>query len=153
MALASSSAQSEQPEFPRIRSLNLDNVEMFYDVDLDELTVLFYGTQRRHTLRETGDHIYALVDPHSREMVGVELHHFMKRFVPRDPSLGAAVALATILSEEANGTTASMKGHSMGMLDRVYDQWKKIATPRRVELREILGALQSLSSSGRTSQP
>src|SRR5665811_2318414 len=129
MAVAESSSQSQMPQFPKVSSLDLEQVELYYDVVLDELTVLYYGRQRRHSLRAISDNTYTLVDPASDELVGVEFRNFIKRYVPHNPSLGSAITVATILSDETNWQSVSTSEPSSGLLDRLYEQWKRVATP------------------------
>lgn len=146
MAVAESSPQPEAPRFPQVSSLDLKKVELFYDVDLDEFTVLFYGRKRRHLLRAISDNAYALVDPASEDLVGVEFHNFIKRYLPRDPSLGSAISIATILSDELGERHETDSPPAQAPLDQLYERWKRIATPRRIELREALSSLLSLSN-------
>lgn len=153
MALATKLQDHLQPAFPRVRSLDIDQVEIFYDVDLDEFTVLFYGSKRRHSLKPIGENAYALVDPKTGDLLGIELHAFMKKLVPRDPVLASAMPLATIISDEPMTKRPTVNERPQSLFDHLYDQWKRIATPRRAELRELLGSLRSLNYSEIGSQP
>lgn len=131
-------------EFPNPNTLDLDKVEMLYDSDLDELTVLYYGKDRRHSLREIGPNAYALVDMANGQVVGIEAHNFVRKVVPQHPSLGAVLSHATIVSEEQSQDLEPRHVAGEDSRSRLREWLKSRIAPPSLEVRQILGSLQAL---------
>lgn len=102
MATVAGRGPGHDVTFPDVQQIDIAKVQVFYDVDLDELTVLYNGTARRHAFHEIDTNVYALVGSNADDVVGFELHQFMKKIVPLHPGFRLAIAVATILSDEAD---------------------------------------------------
>ncbi len=131
-------------DFPNPHTLDLGKVEMLYDADLDELTVLYYGKDRRHSLREIGPNAYALVDLANGQVVGIEAHNFVRKVIPHHPSLGIVLSHATILSEEPSQVSEPRDAPREEPMSRFREWLVSRIAPPSLEVREILGSLQSL---------
>jgi hypothetical protein len=151
----SSQIHRDVPEFPKIRALDPKKIEVRYDSDLDEFMVLFFGRDRPHALHFVDDNLYALIDPKTRELVGMELHNFVKKVVPRHPVFGSALNIATIISDETYGAEKDTSAIAIdeGFRYRLYERWKRIVTPRNLEIRELLNDLRNLSATEIRLQP
>ena len=108
-AMTDETSNPIQYKMPDIESLDLGKVELYYDVDLDHLTILFNGSDRFISHRERGLHSYLLVDPAARAIAGIEYFDFMKVVVPLNPKLLDALPFATVISGDSQVTAVQAR--------------------------------------------
>jgi hypothetical protein len=84
--------------------LDPSKVVLVFDHDLDELTIMFYGKERRHSVHPVAPLSSALIDPMTGETLGIVYSQFLQTFVPRDPKIAVVLMFAEVLSGgEASG--------------------------------------------------
>ncbi len=89
---------SEKVTFPEFEDIDADAFEVILDVDLDELTVMFYGRNRRHTVRPRNAVLSVLEDPLTGAVLGVTLSRFWKQVLVEHPHMIVMVMAATVLA-------------------------------------------------------
>lgn len=141
MAAVTSPDEHGDISFPDINSIDTKAVEVFYDVDLDELTVLYFG--RRHSLHEIGSNLYALVDMTTGDAVGFEIHQFVKKAIPQHPRLRNALSLATILGNAVNEQALNDES-STERSSTIRAFLKGLVEPRSMQIREVLRSVTSM---------
>lgn len=92
------------PKQPAYESLDSENVDIIFDLDLDELIVHYYGRSRRHTVHPTTEFTSALIDPVTGELVGIMFNQFLRKVAPGNPNLLGVLRFATVLSGDTIGT-------------------------------------------------
>ena len=78
-------------------------IEFFFDVDLDELTALFYGPGREAFAHPINDMMSYLVDVNTNEVVGIVFSRFTQEVVRRVPETIDLVSDATIIMDDFLG--------------------------------------------------
>lgn len=86
------------PQQPDPSTLDTSKMAFVFDPDLDELTVLYYGKERRHTVHPVTPLSSALIDPVTGEAVGIMYGQFLRTYVSRDPKIALVLMFAAILS-------------------------------------------------------
>lgn len=86
------------PQQPDPSTLDARKMEFVFDADLDELTILYYGKERRHTVHPMMELTSVLIDPFTGEAVGAMYSHFLKTIVPGDPRTATVLMFAAILA-------------------------------------------------------
>lgn len=85
-------------DLPALDSLDERRIETFYDADLDELTVHFYGRDMRHYVDPVNDVLSTLNDPVTGKVVGVVFSRFLKVVIQDLPESRIFFDDATILT-------------------------------------------------------
>jgi hypothetical protein len=85
------------PPYDRIDPAKL---EIFFDVDLDEMTILFFGRDRAHYVHPINAVLHYLLDIETDEVVGLTLSRFMAQVVSDLPGSRIFLEDATIISGE-----------------------------------------------------
>jgi len=85
-------------DIPPLESLDRQRIEVFYDADLDELSILFYGRKYPNYVDPINDVLAALRDTESDTVVGVVFSRFLKQVIRDVPESRVFLADATILS-------------------------------------------------------
>ncbi len=83
--------------FPTFESIDPSLFEIYLDLDLDQLTVLFYGRNRRYTVNPRNDVLSVLEDPGTNEVLRLSLDRFAQQVLLEHPELLAMAAAATVL--------------------------------------------------------
>lgn len=83
---------------PALDSLDEHRIETFYDADLDELTVHFYGRHMPHYVDPVNDVLSTLNDPATDNVVGVVFSRFLRVVIHDLPESRIFFADATILT-------------------------------------------------------
>lgn len=84
-------------QFPDVDSIDPSSFEIFLDLDLDQLTVLFYGRNRRYSANPRNDVLSVLEDPKTNEVLGIALDRFAQEVLVEHPEMLAMAAAATVL--------------------------------------------------------
>lgn len=142
MATQADQSQNQRIWFPDVNDIDTAAVEVFYDADLDELTILFCDKGRRHSLLEIGENRYALVDTETEEVVGFEIHRFMKKTVPQHPEFLHALSVAAILSNEPEARAPRIDPKRDR--SKLRSLLKRIVEPRSAEIRLVLRSFESM---------
>lgn len=90
-------SMSDSIQFPAFESIDPSSFEIFLDLDLDQLTVLFYGRNRRYTANPRNDVLSVLEDPGTNEVLGISLDRFAQQVLVEHPEMLAMAAAATVL--------------------------------------------------------
>lgn len=85
-------------ELPPLESLDPHRIEVFYDADLDEMSILFYGRDKPHYVDPVNDVLSALRDIASDATVGVVFSRFLKQVILDLPESRIFFDDATILT-------------------------------------------------------
>ncbi len=89
------------PKLPFTGSIDWRRATTLYDAVSDTLFIDFYGDSRPAVSVpfNTGpdDFTYARIDVNSREVVGVQLEHYVSRTIHRHPVLALALGLAELV--------------------------------------------------------
>lgn len=86
------------PQQPDPRTLDARRMEFVFDADLDELTILYYGKERRHSVHPMSALTSVLIDPFTGETVGAMYSQFLKTIVRDDPRTAMVLMFAAILA-------------------------------------------------------
>lgn len=70
---------------PQYDQLDAGEIDVYLDVDLDELTILFYGRDRDHYVHPANTILSYLLDLETDEVVGISLNRFMRQVVSELP--------------------------------------------------------------------
>lgn len=125
---------------PAIEDLDLGQVELYYDTDLDHLTLFFAGSERLLSWREDGRFKFIIVDTADNSVAGVEYTHFMKAVVLKNPKFLDSLPFATVISGDAKvtamqslppGQRQQIRNHLFSML-RSLVEWREDNTTERV---------------------
>jgi hypothetical protein len=118
---------------PAIETLDLGQVELYYDTDLDHLTLFFFGSERLLSWREDGHYKFVIVDTADNSVAGVEYTHFMKAVVLKNPKLLDSLPFATVISGDSKVTAIQslspeqrqqIRSHLISML-RSLVEWRE----------------------------
>ncbi|MBA2469029.1 MAG: hypothetical protein H0V37_06450, partial [Chloroflexia bacterium] len=85
-------------DLPSLENLDRHRIEAFYDADLDELSILFYGRERPNYVDPVNDVLAALRDIESDAVVGVVFSRFLKQVILDLPESRVFFDDATILT-------------------------------------------------------
>ena len=85
-------------ELPSLESLDRHRIEAFYDADLDELSILFYGRDRPNYVDPVNDVLATLHDIESDAVVGVVFSRLLKQVILDLPESRVFFDDATILT-------------------------------------------------------
>lgn len=85
-------------ELPALESLDLRKSDVFYDVDLDEMTIHFYGRETPHYVDHINDVLSTLRDNESDTVVGVVFNRYLKQLILDLPESRIFFDDATILT-------------------------------------------------------
>jgi hypothetical protein len=85
-------------DVPPLESLDRHRIEVFYDADLDEMSILFYGREHPNYVDPINDVLAALRDTGSDMVVGVVFSRFLKRVILDMPESRIFFDDATILT-------------------------------------------------------
>lgn len=80
--------------------LNIDDVEIFYDADIDTLDVHFYGTRVPSVVSYMDHHCAMLIERGTGRPVGMMIEGFVKHVIPESPDLAGVLNVATFLHQE-----------------------------------------------------
>ena len=80
--------------------LNIDDVEIFYDADIDTLDVHFYGTRVPSVVNYMDRHTALLIERGTGRPVGIMIEGFIKHVLPESPDLAGVLNVATFLHQE-----------------------------------------------------
>lgn len=86
------------PQQPHPSTLDARKMEFVFDAELDELTILYYGKERRHSVHPMSELTSVLIDPFTGETVGGMYSQFLKTIVPGDPRIAVVLGFAAILA-------------------------------------------------------
>jgi hypothetical protein len=118
---------------PAIETLDLGQVELYYDTVLDHFTLFFFGSERLLSWREDGHYKFVIVDPADNSVAGVEYTHFMKAVVLKNPKLLDSLPFATVISGDSKVTAIQslspeqrqqIRSHLISML-RSLVEWRE----------------------------
>lgn len=87
-------------ELPPLDSLDPHTIDVFYDADLDEMSIHFYGRDTPHYVDHINDVLSALRDIESEAVVGVVFNRFLKQVILDLPESRIFFDDATILTGE-----------------------------------------------------
>jgi hypothetical protein len=82
---------------PPYESLDPNQIEVFLDVDTDELTIMFHGRDREHYVHPMNDVLSYLLDIETDEVVGVIFSRFMRQVIHEHPEMRDDISMATVL--------------------------------------------------------
>jgi len=85
-------------DLPSLDSLDRRDIDVFYDADLDELSILFYGRTQPSYVDPVNDLLAVLRDIESETVVGVVFSRFLKRVILDLPESRVFFDDATILT-------------------------------------------------------
>jgi hypothetical protein len=85
---------------PPLDSLDEQTIETFYDADLDEMVIHFYGRDRPHYVDPVNNVFSTLNDLETDEIVGVIFNRFLKLVIQELPESRIFLDDATILTGE-----------------------------------------------------
>ncbi|MDQ3657872.1 MAG: hypothetical protein M3457_22705 [Chloroflexota bacterium] len=85
-------------DLPPLESLDRNHIEVFYDADLDEMSILFYGREQPNYVDPVNDVLAALRDTGSDVVVGVVFSRFLKQVILDVPESRIFFDDATILT-------------------------------------------------------
>ena len=88
---------TDRIQFSDFESINPETFEVYLDIDLDQLTVLFFGRDRRFSVNPRNPVLSVLEDPTTNEVIGISLDRFMKQVLQEHPSMIGLASVATIL--------------------------------------------------------
>lgn len=80
--MALSTARSFRPRIPGHGAFDPIAATYSYDRSSDTLMIHFLGGPRPAVCLDAGPHLYLRVDPHSKEIVGLQIEHFLGRGRP-----------------------------------------------------------------------
>lgn len=89
---------TEIVNFPAFEDIDQDAFEVFLDVDLDQLTVMFFGRHRRHSVHPINRVLSTLEDPHTKAVLGVSFDRFAKQVLVEHPQMLSVAMAATVLA-------------------------------------------------------
>lgn len=89
-----------QITLPSLDSLNEHTIETFYDADLDEMSIHFYGRDIPHYIDPVNDVLSTLNDLETDKIVGVVLNRFFKKVIQDLPEIRIFFDDAVILTGE-----------------------------------------------------
>jgi len=112
------------PQQPDLTKLDARKMAVVFDADLDELTVLFYGKERRHSVHPVTPLGSALIDPVTGEEVGVLYSQFLETIVRGDPRAAMILMFAAVLV--GGQARAPMIDDGDGELEHHAGFWKRL---------------------------
>jgi hypothetical protein len=83
---------------PSYDDLDPEKIDVFFDVDLDELTILFFGREREHYVHPMNAVLSYLLDMETDEVVGISLNRFMRQVVSELPDSRVFLEDAAIIT-------------------------------------------------------
>jgi len=86
-----------EPQQPDPHKLDASKLAFVFDADMDELTILYYGKERRHAVHPISPIRSALIDPVTGEEVGVLYSQFLETIVRGDPRTAMILMFAAVL--------------------------------------------------------
>lgn len=89
---------NEKIPFPEFEEIDEDAFEVLLDIDLDQLTVLFYGPERRYSVRPRNPVLSVLEDAKSGDVVGIAFDRFAKQVLIEHPQMILMAMAATVLA-------------------------------------------------------
>ena len=99
-------------DIPPLDTLDPHLIEVFYDADLDEMSILFYGRNRPNYVDPINDVLSALRDTESESVVGVVFNRFLKQVILDMPESRVFFDDATILTgDHALGSSSNVLVH------------------------------------------
>ena len=73
-----------------------------YDSVSDTYFIFFYGAMEPSISVDVTDTMYALLDPESDDLIGIQIEAFIRTYLPQHPWLGPFTAVLTSPSKPAN---------------------------------------------------
>lgn len=89
---------------PSVDRLDPALIDVFLDVDLDELTILFYGRNREHYVHPVSEVLSYLLDVDTDDVVGVAVGCFAARVLHEHPYMRDVIPAATVLIGDLAGS-------------------------------------------------
>ncbi len=115
-----------RPEVPDPKTLDPRQMAFIYDADMDELTILFYGKDRRHSVHPVTDVGSALIDSTTGDVVGVTYSRFFKALIPRDPKLATVLLFTEAIpagdTEESPEAIPSLPGEEQRPRSGIWER-------------------------------
>ena len=91
-------------KLPAYDDLDPSKIEAFFDVDMDEFTILFYGRDREDYVYPMNNVLSFLLDIETDEVVGVSYSRFLRQVIHEHPFMKEDIPLATIIMGDRVGT-------------------------------------------------
>lgn len=142
----------DQTEFvvPNYADLDPREIEAFFDVDMDEFTILFYGRDREHFVHPMNSILSYLVDINTDDVVGVSLSRFLRQVIHEQPQMQADIPLATIIMGDSVGSFVDFVPRPRSLLGRIRFAVKAgkhawDAEGDREPLRSVIDALPRMA--------
>ncbi len=137
---------------PPLDSLDEHRIETFYDADLDELSIYFYGRDTPHAVDPVNDVLSTLNDLETDKIVGVVFNRFLKLVIQDLPESRIFLDDATILTGEhiLSRSTAVSAHRSVGdrllsTLRAMRNAWQAGSDDtERDQRRRVFDAIPSL---------
>ena len=139
---------------PPLESLDEHHIETFYDADLDELSIHFYGRDIPHYVDPVNDVLSTLNDLETDKIVGVVFSRFLKLVIQHLPESRIFFDDATILTgERVLSAATAVSGHRsltkrlMSSLRAMRKAWRDGSGDReKDQRRRVFEAIPSLCS-------
>jgi hypothetical protein len=103
---------------PPFESLDPHIMQVFLDLDLDEISVLYYGRERPAYVHPVNDVFSYLLDMDTDEVVGLSLSQFLKRVIWEHPEMAEMIPLSTVLIGDFAGSFNRAMPQRGSLLDR-----------------------------------
>lgn len=101
--LPTSTIDTDSYSPPDLENMDLGQLQIIFDVDLDELTILFYGIDVPHSVHPLDGNLSdfgLLLELDTHRVVGVVSELFTERVVTTYPKLGLLLGIATIIDDD-----------------------------------------------------
>lgn len=152
--MAGSLIGSRTLDLPALDRLDEHQIETFYDADLDELTVHFYGRNMQHYVDPVNDVLSTLKDPVTDKVVGVVFSQFLKVVIQDLPESRIFFDDATILTGDHIlrlssdvPVRRSLATRLMSTLRAMRRAWHEVPeATKKEQRRRVFEAIPSLCS-------
>ncbi len=133
---------------PPPESIDCDKVDFVVAVDLDELTVLFYGPDREAYVHPVGEVLSYLIDVETEEVVGVRFSQFSRQVLGQVPEMRDVIFDASFIMNDFVGSLEDLVGHDPTWGVRIGDIFEAArhawdSHEDRGHLRDVMKGIQA----------